>query len=548
MRRFLSLLTLLFSTSAFAEAPYPPHFREGANHHLGDDSFVAAFGRLPDPMDPEPLRMHTHLAYVRAWLGGRPAARPELAAARARLLGFLDEYIAHGTTPRNTRLPYRNPVFIDDDGTICAVGYLIERTAGRPLAEQIAAEHGHDYLETIAAAVPEVAAWIAASGFTLDELASIQPGYEAELTYYTPWDLKKDGAPPDGPYANEKQGWRGTIRHHLMEGEWTVTVDKKVVGRGEFKGGEGKWKSFFPDGKVMAEGEFAKNMPHGTWRFFHPSGNLAAEGKFTHGLRSGAWKFYYDTPTKTVISEGEFSKGWVAESKWKHYDEKGKLIATSETDRPGGWHGGQPFLLDVVPGPDGVKHQVHEKGSYADFSRVDAIISGKDKIFLYSYAPGVLDPDGHMYTRAASGGWQAQDCHFPAKLKEAARGDRLALFHKRFVDDQPDFEKCDAPQPVAAARGQKIDAMLASIKGVRAPAPQFLRDLLKVGGEGEFMPGGDGTDEEPSIYEQLIRDPMEEDLAKVLALSMVWYVEFPHVEKQFIRVFDTLPGYHQTQD
>ncbi|HEX8112366.1 MAG TPA: hypothetical protein VF516_31765 [Kofleriaceae bacterium] len=115
-------------------------FRPGANHHLGDDSFVARFGRLPTVADDEHVRMKVHLEFVRAWLAARPATRPELAARRAELLGYLDDYIANGVTPRNTHLPWRSAVFIDDAGAICAVGYLIERSVGRALPERIAGD------------------------------------------------------------------------------------------------------------------------------------------------------------------------------------------------------------------------------------------------------------------------------------------------------------------------------------------------------------------------------------------------------------------------
>src|SRR4051812_40122599 len=133
-------------------------FRDGANHHLGDGSFVAEVGRSPTSADSEALRMRLHLRYVRDRLAQQPPTRPELAARRAELLGYLDDYIARGTTPRNEALPWRSPVFIDDGGNICAVGYLIERSVGRALAERIARGHRYDFLEDIAAALPEVRA------------------------------------------------------------------------------------------------------------------------------------------------------------------------------------------------------------------------------------------------------------------------------------------------------------------------------------------------------------------------------------------------------
>src|SRR5258708_2911594 len=144
-----------------------PHvLRDGANHHLGDDSFRAREGRAPTPLDSEALRMRTHLDYVRELLAASPATRPELATRRAQLLGYLGDYIAKGTTPKNTYVAWRNPVFIDATGTICAVGYLIELVEREARAVDPRGDFGHrrgdvlEVIEDIAAAMPEVAAWV----------------------------------------------------------------------------------------------------------------------------------------------------------------------------------------------------------------------------------------------------------------------------------------------------------------------------------------------------------------------------------------------------
>ena len=65
----------------------PALHREGANHHLGDDSFVAHVGRMPSPVDSEHDRMHEHLIYVRDMLAAGPATSPRLQARRDELLG-----------------------------------------------------------------------------------------------------------------------------------------------------------------------------------------------------------------------------------------------------------------------------------------------------------------------------------------------------------------------------------------------------------------------------------------------------------------------------
>lgn len=306
--------------------------RDGANHHLGDDSFVARFGRLPTARDGEHLRMRVHLEYVHDLLAAGAPTRPERARRRGELLGYLDDYIAKGITPVNSYVPWRNPVFIDRDGNICAVGYLIERSAGRALAETIAATHRLDYLEDIAAAMPEVAAWVDDSGFTLAELASIQPGYEGpEVEHVDGWAAAEL---VDGPYEL-RQGEvavTGAFANKQMVGAWKRTRGDVVLGKGTFVRGTGKWTSFRPDGARMAEGTFVKSRAEGTWRFFHPSGRLAATGAMHHGKRDGVWTFFYDEPRTVVLARGHFEHGEVVGS-WKHFDPKGKLVATA-TGRP----------------------------------------------------------------------------------------------------------------------------------------------------------------------------------------------------------------------
>jgi hypothetical protein len=115
----------LASSAAHASPPgAPPELRSGANHHVGDASFVAAFGRAPTDDDAEQVRMTTHLRHVHAWLASRPATRPELAERRARVLALLADYIAKATTPSNSDLPWRTPVFIDKQHTIARRGDL----------------------------------------------------------------------------------------------------------------------------------------------------------------------------------------------------------------------------------------------------------------------------------------------------------------------------------------------------------------------------------------------------------------------------------------
>jgi hypothetical protein len=539
-------LCLSFSGAALALPPGEAGrgFRDGANHHLGDDGFVAEYQRAPAPHEPEQLRMHAHFAHVREWLASRPPTRPELADKRRELLGFLDDYIATGTTPSNAHLPWRTPVFIDDAGTVCAVGYLIERSSGRALAEKIASTHRYDFLEDIVSAMPEVASWANESGFTLEELASIQPGYMMPVVEgWRPWDLAKSPL-PNGAYANvsETEETHGTIKDGAMEGTWTrIDAQKHEVGRGTFAHGGGAWESKYPGGARLARGRYVHNHPEGTWRFYHQSGRLAAIGRFDNGIRSGEWQFFHDTSASNPIAIGSFDRGTVT-GVWRHYDSHGQLLAVSRDRTPAQWSdwGRRPagHLLDIVPGADGVHHWVHEGDVEGDFHRADMLLLGATQLFVVRQDT-FYDADGNLLRRGDAGAWTKSDCHWSDARKHAAHaGDLVTLHGLVGVDFYAKKTQCDEARSVSAARGRRYDAMLASIRGVRSPSPKVVRDLVlgDYGGEGDDANANESDDARTA-------KEIAADLTKVLASNMTWYVEWPHVDGRFMEVFKTLAGY-----
>ncbi len=542
----LTLTALLLATTADALPPgeHGRGFREGANHHLGDDSFVEATGHEPGATDGEAARMTAHLTHVRAWLGSREATRPELAAKRKELLSDLDDYIAKGTTPSNAHLPWRSPVFIDDDGTICAVGYLIERASGRPMAETIARDHRYDYLEDIAAKVPAVAQWIADSGFTMNELASIQPGYMAPVAEaYVPWDLTKNPVPDGAFEETEHDGsTHGTIQHGRMEGSWTrKDGDDKVVGTGTLTHGRGTWRSTYSDGALLAEGNFARNHPSGIWRFYHPSGRLAATGSFDFGARNGPWQFFHDDARGTPIARGQFEHGTIS-GVWRHFDTKGRLLATSRDQTPAQWSDWGKrkagHLLDIVPGSDGVHHWIHEGNVSGDGHRIDLLAKGGTELYLLR-GEIVYDPDGNKLTKDETGAWSTSDCHWSDARKHAARAGDIVTLHGLVFRDYWDGKPCGAAHAIGKARGERIDGMLSNVRSVRSESPDMLKKLVL--GEETVDEAAEHEENPNDLIGAHTRSP--QDLAKVLATNMTWYVEWPHVDGRFVEVFHTLPGY-----
>lgn len=148
------------------------------NPILGDISYQDKFGITPEKSSNDFERIKTHLKYVENRLRSKDISgiSCELQERRLYLLDLLHAYIEQGNFPKNYDYPdQRKPCFIDKNGTICAVGYLVEQTAGRKVAEQINAKFKYEYLSSMNDEI--IDNWIACSGFTKEECAIIQPTY-----------------------------------------------------------------------------------------------------------------------------------------------------------------------------------------------------------------------------------------------------------------------------------------------------------------------------------------------------------------------------------
>ena len=147
------------------------------NPLIGDESFFATFARWPSADDANELRVRTHLAYVERRLRAVDDANvsPALREARRRNLDLLRAYWQAGVFPAGENPAGRQPTFVDDDGRRCAVAALVEASAGTEAIAHINDRYRNAYIREMDD--PALAAWIARSGFTPDEVAMIQPNY-----------------------------------------------------------------------------------------------------------------------------------------------------------------------------------------------------------------------------------------------------------------------------------------------------------------------------------------------------------------------------------
>jgi hypothetical protein len=131
-------------------------------------------------LEMERKRIETHLERVEEELRARETAHltPDQREARLLQLDRLRAYRLAGEFPRNVELPGRRaPVFRDDRGVLCAMGFLLAVDGHGELVDRVARTRN-------LARIPELADesglldWLHANGLSVDEATWIQPAYE----------------------------------------------------------------------------------------------------------------------------------------------------------------------------------------------------------------------------------------------------------------------------------------------------------------------------------------------------------------------------------
>ncbi len=93
------------------------------------------------------------------------------------MLEELGAYADRGVFPRNRHFRgERRPTFIDDNGVLCAVAHLLDLTGQGALALEVRDTHNVAIVAELTGD-PRFVAWARAAGFTLEELAVVQPAY-----------------------------------------------------------------------------------------------------------------------------------------------------------------------------------------------------------------------------------------------------------------------------------------------------------------------------------------------------------------------------------
>ncbi|HTF05602.1 MAG TPA: hypothetical protein VK826_16360 [Bacteroidia bacterium] len=249
----------------------------------------------------EARTFHSDREYIQAHLTGVETIlnaastdhlTPEQVASRRHMITLLHGYRMAGNFPLNYYRAERIPVFIDEHGTHCAVGYLMMMTGQEEMAQRISRTDNYVWVKDIRD--PALTAWQQSSGLSVEELKLIQGAYDSYPmdALYRPDRYETPQMPicTTSYFTNEHTGLRMTKK---PENIWC---------KGEGKNGvlNGKW-----------EQQSAPGMP---WII----------GYYENGKRSGDWEEYYQGTKK--ICRTEQWRNDKLNGVRKRFDQLGRMI------------------------------------------------------------------------------------------------------------------------------------------------------------------------------------------------------------------------------
>lgn len=116
----------------------------------------------------------------------------------------------------------------------------------------------------------------------------------------------------NGSYRNKvpvgihrEYGKDGKVKNAFIYNDIGLMISEGVVD--EAGNRNGKWKDYFPNGKVQAEGQFTDNRRSGIWKFYNNFEKVEQTGSYNNGRPDGLWKWYYDNGE--ILREEEYFQG-----------------------------------------------------------------------------------------------------------------------------------------------------------------------------------------------------------------------------------------------
>jgi antitoxin component YwqK of YwqJK toxin-antitoxin module len=135
-----------------------------------------------------------------------------------------------------------------------------------------------------------------------------------------------------GPYRNNTPvgihrdyGKDGKVTNAYVYNDNGLLLSEGIVD--EAGNRNGKWKDLYPDGKVLAEGQFSDNRRTGNWKFYNAAGKTEQTGSFNNGRPDGIWTWYYEGGE--ILREEEYFQGR-RDGSYTEYAVTGEIITQGQ--------------------------------------------------------------------------------------------------------------------------------------------------------------------------------------------------------------------------
>ena len=145
-----------------------------------------------------------------------------------------------------------------------------------------------------------------------------------------------------GPYRNSvpvgvhrEYGKDGKISNAFIYSDNGLMISEGIVDEGGNR--NGKWKDYYNDKKLQAEGAYNDNRRTGLWKFYNPASKVEQTGFYNNGRPDGLWKWYYENGA--ILREEEYFQGQ-RDGAYTEYSADGTIIAQgqySDGERNGEW-------------------------------------------------------------------------------------------------------------------------------------------------------------------------------------------------------------------
>jgi uncharacterized protein len=145
-----------------------------------------------------------------------------------------------------------------------------------------------------------------------------------------------------GPYRNKipvgvhrEYGKDGKVTNAFIYNDNGLLLSEGLVDEaGKYNG---KWKDFYNNGKVQAEGQYTDSRRTGQWKFYNASEKVEQTGSYNNGRPDGLWNWYYENGS--ILKEEEYFQGQ-RDGESTEYSVTGDIIAKgqySDGERNGEW-------------------------------------------------------------------------------------------------------------------------------------------------------------------------------------------------------------------